>query len=52
MANALRTKTAAQAVALGQVVPGAYLSMMTQSLALNILGPVLPLLAVENSTTP
>lgn len=52
MANAFRTKTAAQAVALGQVVPGAYLSMMTQSLALNILGPVLPLLAVENSTTP
>ena len=52
MTNVSRTEAASQAAALGRVVPGAYLSMMTQSLALNIIGPVLPLLAVENSTTP
>lgn len=37
---------------LGQILPGAYLSLLIQSLTLNIVGPVLPLLAVENATTP
>ncbi len=48
-----QTQTAAASrAALGRVLPGAYLAMMTQSLTLNILGPVLPLLALENATTP
>lgn len=37
---------------LGQILPGAYLSLLIQSLTLNIVGPVLPLLAIENATTP
>ncbi len=40
------------AATLNRVLPGAYLTMLTQSLTINFLGPVLPLLAVENATTP
>ncbi len=46
------TVAEANRVALGRVLPGAYLAMMTQSLTITILGPVLPLLALENGTTP
>lgn len=51
MTSAAR-RAAGPPAALHQVLPGAYLSMMSQSLTLNFLGPVLPLLAIENATTP